>query len=198
MSDFPDFIEPVILGAPILRDHPEDGARFQWCASHCELMMAFEHLRPAEVEAISAGAFEFGLTVIDQMPFVCFRVFQAKPSKGFGRPRIGKLVWPWQECPLHLSRFDPDTLPAFDDFRATPNVRLAIAVILAERPSLVVKALRYFTLSPSFTQALIDALLSTVAAHTREGYEAAVRSIYAAYPPNGLGEQCQVRCWSGD
>jgi len=193
-----DNLEIVQVGQPIDRPQETEGARLTWTEDHCELMMSFASLKAAEVRGVEQGVFEFGLNVVEQIPFVSFRIFQVSSGKGFGKPAIGKVVLPWQECPFHLSRFDLDVMPHFDEFRAQTEARLSMAVILTDYPSLVVRALRYFTLSPFFTQKLIDALLETAPAHTREGYEAAVKRVFAQYPVNTIGDGARVRCKSGD
>lgn len=192
------YLEKVSIGDRLDRHQETEGARLTWIDTSCELCISFSNLKAAEIRGIERGTFEFGLNVIDDMPFVCFRVLELLESKGFGKPVQAKVVLPWQECPFHLSRFNPEVLPHFDEFRANPDARLAIATILTTWPGMTVKALRYFTLSPFFTQKLIDALLSTAAAHTREGYVDAVTRIFNTYPVNAIGEGSRVRCKSGD
>lgn len=194
----PNDFEIINIGDRIDRHFDTEGACFSWESQHCELVMAFANLKPAEIRGVEQGTFEFGLNVIDQMPFLCFRIFEVVGAKGFAKPKQGKLVLPWQECPFHLAYFDPAILPHFDAFRAEPNAHLGIASILTTWPNMTVQALRFFTLSPFFTQKLIDALLSTAAAYTREGYSTAVQRIYATHPVNSIGESSRVRCKSGD
>ena len=192
------YLEKISIGDRLSPAQEAEGARLTWTADACELHISLGNPSAVEIRGIKGGVFEFGLNVIDQMPFVCFRVFKPLPAKGFGKPTQAKVVLPWQECPFHLSRFNPEVLPHFDEFRAEPEARLAIATILTTWPGMTVKALRYFTLSPFFTQKLIDALLSTAAAHTREGYVDAVIRIFNTYPVNAIGDGARVRCKSGD
>lgn len=193
-----DYLEKISVGDRLDRQQEAEGARFTWVENACELVMSFQGLRSAEIRGVEQGVFEFGLNVIDQMPFICFRIFEIQAAKGFGQPKQGKLVLPWQECPFHLSRFDPEVLPHFDEFRAQPEARLAIAAILTGWPGMTVKALRFFTVSPFFTQKLIEALLGTAAAYTREGYVEAVQRIYSTQPTNSIGDSSRIRCKSGD
>jgi len=193
-----DYLEKISIGDRLDREQEAEGARFTWIENSCELVMSFQGLRSAEIRGVEQGVFEFGLNVIDQMPFICFRIFEIQGAKGFGQPKQGKLVLPWQECPFRLSRFDPEVLPHFDEFRAQPEARLAIATILTDWPGMTVKALRFFTVSPFFTQKLIEALLSTAAAYTREGYVDAVQRIFSTHPTNSIGERSRIRCKSGD
>lgn len=193
-----DDLIAISLGDRIDPPLEAEGARFTWMEDHCELMISLSGLRSAEVKGVEQGVFEFGLNVVESMPFVCFRIFEIVKAKGFGKLPQGKLVLPWQECPFHLSRFDPEALPHFDDFRANPEARLAIATILTDWPGMTVKALRFFTVSPFFTQKLIEALLSTAPAYTFEGYEQGVQHIYNAYPTNAIGDGARIRCKSGD
>ncbi|MBD2425425.1 hypothetical protein [Phormidium sp. FACHB-1136] len=194
----PDYLKPISIGDRIDPPQEAEGARFTWVEDHCELMISLSGLRPAEVKGVEKGVFEFGLNVVESMPFVCFRVFEVVGAKGFGRPQRGKVVLPWHECPFHLARFHPDVLPHFDDFRTIPEARLGIIVILTDWPGMTVKALRFFTVSPFFTQKLIEALLATAPAYTFEGYEQGVQRVFHAYPVNAISDGSRVRCKSGD
>ncbi len=142
--------------------------------------------------------FEFGLNVVESIPFLYFRVFEVMSTKGFGQPQRGKVVLPWHECPFHLAHFHPEALPRFDDFRATSEAHLDIIVILTDWPGMTVKALRFFTVSLFFTQKLIEALLTIAPAYTFEGYEQGVTRVFQTYPTNAIGEGSRVRCKSGD
>lgn len=193
-----DQLEHIAIGERLERPHEAEGARFRWADDSCELVISLSNLRPKEIRGIEHGVFEFGLNVVESMPFVFFRVFEVVGTQGFGRPQQGKLVLPWHECPFHLARFHPETLPHFDDFRAIPEARLGIIVILTDWPEMTVKALRFFTVSPFFTQKLIEALLSTTSAYTREGYAQGVTGIFETYPTNAIGDDSRVRCKSGD
>jgi hypothetical protein len=193
-----DQLEHIALGERLDRPQEAEGARFSWADDSCELMISLSKLRPAEIRGIEHGVFEFGLNVVESMPFVCFRVFEVVGAKGFGQPQQGKVVLPWHECPFHLSRFHPEALPHLDEFRTTPEARLSITVILTDWPGMTVKALRFFTVSPFFTQKLIEALLTTAPAYTFEGYESGVQRVFQTYPTNAIGEGSRVRCKSGD
>ncbi|WP_008311710.1 hypothetical protein [Leptolyngbya sp. PCC 6406] len=192
------YLEQISIGDRLHPAQEAEGSRLTWMDSACELHISLSNLNAAEIRGVERGVFEFGLNIIEQMPFVCYRILELLPTKGFGKHIQAKVVLPWQECPFHLSRFDPDVLPHFDEFRAEPDARLAIATILTTWPGMTVKGLRFFTLSPFFTQRLIDALLGTAAAYTRESYADAVTRIYQAYPVNSIGEGSRVRCKSGD
>jgi hypothetical protein len=61
-----------------------------------------------------------------------------------------------------------------------PEDHLSIVVVLTDWPELTVKALRFFTVSPFFTEKLIEALLGTASAYTREGYEQGVQRCFSA------------------
>jgi hypothetical protein len=78
------------------------------------------------------------------------------------------------------------------------EAHLGIGVVLTGWPGMTVKALRFFTVSPFFTQKLIEALLSTAPAYTFEGYEQGVQRVFQTYPTNAIGEGSRVRCKSGD
>lgn len=193
-----DNLERISIGDRINRLHETEGARLSWIDNSCELIISYDNLKPKEVRGVQRGIFEIGLNVVESMPFVCFRIFELVGGKGFGQPQVGKIVLPWHECPFHLSRFDPEALPRFDEFRAMPEAHLGMAVILTDWPGMTVKALRFFTVSPFFTQKLIEALLSTTPAYTQEGYEQGVQHIFQTYPVSSIGDGCRVRCKSGD
>jgi hypothetical protein len=160
-------------------------------------VIALYDLQASEIQAVKSGIFELGLNVIEQMPFLYFRIFQVAAEKGFGLSLPAKVVLPWQKCPLHIARIHPDQLPYFDAFRANPNARLGINILLTDWPGMAVNALRYFTLSPFFTQELIDALLRSAPAYTRDSVDA-VNWIFDQYPINSIAEASCIRCKSGD
>ena len=187
-----DQLEHIAIGDRINRPHEVEGACLNWAEDSCELVISFSNLQAKEIRGVQQGVFELGLNVIDSMPFVCLRVFEVVG------PQQARLLLPWQECPFHLSRFDPEALPRFDEFRALPEAHLGIVVVLTDWPGMVVKALRFFTVSPFFTQKLIEALLSTAPAYTFEGYEQGVQRVFQNYPVNAIGDRCRVRCKSGD
>jgi hypothetical protein len=194
----PDDLEIITLGQTLDQPYEVEGSRVTWVADRCEIVIALHDLQASETQAVKSGIFELGLNVIEQMPFLCFRIFQVATGKGFGSFHSAKVVLPWQECPLHIARIHPDQLPHFDAFRANPAARLGIYIILTDWPGMTVKALRYFTLSPFLTQKLIDALLSTAAVYTRDSYTDAVNRIFAQYPINSIADASRIRCKSGD
>ena len=192
------YLEAIHIGDRLNRHHDAPGSLLSWIDNQCQLIISLDHLKAEEIRGVQRGVFEIGLNVIDHLPFVCFRIFEVTSTKGFGQAQPARLLLPWHECPFHLCRFDPQALPDFDGFRANPEVHLALTVILTDWPSMVVRALRMFTLSPFFTQKLIEALLTTATAHTYEGYALAVNRIFEAYPTGAIGEGSRVRCKSGD
>jgi hypothetical protein len=192
------YLESIHIGDRLSRRHEAPGPLLSWIDHQCQLIISLDNLTPDEIRGVQRGVFELGLNIIDHLPFVCFRIFELSQSKGFGQPQPARLLVPWHECPFHLSRFDPQALPNFDAFRAQPNIHLALTVILTDWPGMVVKALRLFTVSPFFTQKLIEALLTTATAHTYEGYALAVNRIFDTYPTGAIGEGSRVRCKSGD
>ncbi|HIK45431.1 MAG TPA: hypothetical protein IGR64_11185 [Leptolyngbyaceae cyanobacterium M65_K2018_010] len=191
-------LERLSIGDHIHRSHEAEGARFSWVEDSCELVISYSNLQAKEIRGVQQGGFEMGLNVVESIPFFCFRIFEVLGAKDYGPPPVGQLVLPWHECPFHLSRFNPQALPCFDEFRARPQTHLGILVILTDWPGMTVEALRFFTVSPFFTQKLIEALLSTAPAYTREGYEQGVQRVFQTYPVNTIGDGCRVRCKSGD
>jgi len=192
------YFRRVEIGQPYPRSLDDQGAEFTWQADRLELIMTFQDPSPAENQAVTSGVFEVALNVVEQIPILCFRIFQVEPSRGYERARSATLVLPWQECPFHLAQISPNLFPALDEVRRDPECRLQIAAVLTDLQTTRVTAFRYFSISPFFSRSLVNALLQTFPCYTPHSYPQAVEKVFAQFPLNTIGHNARIRCQSGD
>ncbi|MDB9538988.1 hypothetical protein [Anabaenopsis arnoldii] len=199
MSEEQDYLR-VVKGEKFYRVIDCEGALVSWF-SGLEIVANFSNPSPREIDGFANGEFELALNVINDIPWFCFRIFSLIPKKGFGRKEY-RVILPWQECPFHASRIDPQSLQRIEELaleaEENKELRVATNVILLDFPSNTVLSLRRFTLSPFFTRKLFTAVLDTKAAHTSESYEQGVTATFDEFPVNAIGESSRVRCKSGD
>lgn len=159
--------------------------------------MTFKDPSLLEQWAVESGIFEVTLNVIDHIPFLCFRIFQVKPQQTHPS-KLATLVLPWQECPFHLAQVDPDHLPAFEQVRRNPELRLPITAVLTDLETARVRAVRQFNLNPFFSQSLVNALLASFPHYTKSSYPNAVDQVFAKFPINSIGDAARIRCRSAN
>jgi hypothetical protein len=188
----------IRVGQTHPRSLDTEGAEFLWCADSLELMLTFKEPSLLERWAVTSGIFEVTLNVIEQIPFLCFRIFQVNDSEQFNHPKSATLVLPWQECPFHLVQVEPDRLPAFEYVMQNPESGLPITVVLTDLETATVKAVRQLKLNPFFSRSLVDALLSSFPYYTTHSYPEAVDRVFAQFPTNTIGDTTRIRCRSGD
>jgi|GEM_PF-719257 hypothetical protein len=187
----------ITLGQPHPHSLDGEGAEFTWCGGWLEFTLTFKDPSPSEQQVMETGVFEVALNVVEQIPFLCFRIFQVESSHLSDQANPAILVLPWQECPFHLVQVPPERLPAFDYVIQNPNFGLPIAVVLTDLATARVRALQQFTLSPFFSCSLVNALLNTFPCFTRQSYPAAVDRVFAQHPLNTIGDSARIRCCSG-
>jgi len=199
----PEGITAIVLGEKFYRNTFE-GALVSWTPGGLELAVSFDKPSQDEVDGFNDGAFEIGLRVANDIPWVCFRIFKfVRQPKGFqATPQVARIVLPWHECPFHAARVDPDYMREIGNFALEAaeedELRIAVNAVLVEFPTGEVLAIRRFSLSPYFSRNLLSAVLTTSAAHTPETYDQAVTDVFNQFPVEAIGESTRIRCRSGD
>ena len=188
----------ITVGQPHPRSLDGEGAEFTWCADWLELTMTFRDPSRSEQRAVEAGVLEVALNVVEQIPFLCFRIFQVNNVHSADHSKPATLALPWQECPFHLVQIHPDRLPNFEHVVQNPDFCLPIAAVLTDLETDSVRAVQQFTLNPFFSRSLVDALLNTFPCHTQQSYPAAVDRALAKHPLNTIGDSARIRCRSGN
>lgn len=194
----PKKFDTIAVGQPYERSLEGEGAEFTWEGDHLELVMTFNAPSRYECEAIESGVFEIGLNVVEQIPILCFRVFQLSPPQRFESSRKAVLILPWQECPFHLAQADPERFPAFDTVQQQVEFRLSVVAVLTDLSTTRVSALRQFSLSHFFSRSLVNALLKTFPCYTSASYPEAIGRVFATFPLNTIGDTARIRCKSDD
>jgi hypothetical protein len=119
----------ITVGQPHPRSLDGEGAEFTWCADWLELTMTFRDPSRSEQQAVEAGVFEVALNVVEQIPFLCFRIFQvnnvhsadhSKPATWRCRGKSARFIWyrfTQIDCPILIMLFRTQTfvyrLPPF-------------------------------------------------------------------------------------
>jgi hypothetical protein len=195
--------EFVVLktGGKYYRDLGGEGALVSWTGAGVEIVVNYASPAKREVDGFANGEVEFGLNVIDDIPWVCFRVMGLINERGFGKKEY-KPVLPWQDCPFHAAMIDPPYLLQIEEraseYEADQNLRLITHLMLLNFPSNTILTIRFFTLSPFFSRKLLAAVLDTKAAHNPRSYNDTVPRVYNRYPVNYIGQSSRIRCKSGD
>lgn len=153
---------------PTLKAPVPQGAFFNWSAGGAELLLSVE--RPTESEAadVRRGEAELALAVVPPAVWLLFRV---------GRS------FPWSEAPYCVHLLPADQRPDLSAF-PSPESRLVLHVVLVDRATAIIKAMRAISLSPGFTTALIEAVRRQAAGPwvNKATYDAALAYVYRRLP----------------
>ena len=190
----------IAVGHKFYRNIPQEGALAAWTGGGLEIAIALNQPTPGELLGAREGVFEMGLAVVNEIPWVCFRIFQLQePVRGFGAPaRKVELALGWHECPFHAVRISPEDREDIESFDfANPELRIGVTAVVLDWPSHKVKVLRRFSLSPFFSRELCSAVLDTDDLHTEASYDQEISRLYRDTPVGELGESTRVRCRSG-
>jgi hypothetical protein len=190
----PDHLKMLAIKQPYSRSLDGEGAEVFWYPDGLELILTFDKPSLEECREIETGTFEIGLNVVDQIPFLCFRIFQVEPSAAGQSSRKATLVLPWQECPFHLTQVKADRLPTLDEVRQSDDAQLPMAVVLTDLNSGSIETFRHLTLSPFFSKSFVQALLQTFPYYTPCSYPEAVANLFAKLPINSIGDGSRIRC----
>jgi hypothetical protein len=184
------------IGQPFTGNIGEhEGAKINWWSNGCEIIFAIENPTPLEIEAFGKGTFELALSVVNNMPFISFQVYD--PCKGFGDGTTTRLAIPWQEMPMHISKIDPMYLPNIDKQRDNPQMRLLITCVLIDYDTKVIFQLRAFTVSPAFVNKMFEALITTAEYYTFSSYAEGVNKVFGLYEVGEIAKKALITCLSG-
>jgi hypothetical protein len=179
-------------------DHPypglgarEEGSSVCW-GEQFEIIICLDAPTEREIESVQKGGLEFRLNSIRDISWLSFRFLN----------RDGSLGIPWQECPIDLS-IVPSIHRLSDadcnDLLERKDYRLTVCVTLIDCNGNTVKALRFLTLSPGLTKALIGQQLTCIDKNLgRASYEARVNQVFAEYPAGSIASSSSVICSAGD
>jgi hypothetical protein len=187
-------LKVLAIGQAYSRSLDGEGAEVFWYPDGLELTLTFDHPTLEEKRAIETGIFEIGLNVVDQIPFLCFRIFQVEDFWESRGSRKATLVLPWQECPFHLTQVKADKLPALDEVRQLDDFQLSIAVVLTDLSNGSIHTFRHLTLSPFFSKSYVQSLLQTFPYYTSCSYPKAVEKVFAKLSTNSIGDGSRIRC----
>lgn len=136
------------------------------------LVLAFRDLTPGEVEGVRSGEAWFGVAEKEGVLFFLFR--------------IEGLTDGWADSPYHRAleeeAFGPLTLPEL-----SPGGRLALTLVLLSAEDGVVRALRFLSLSPRVSEALLRGVKAQGAFPA--DYDERLVRIYARFSSEDLARE---------
>lgn len=168
--------------APGVTQFPEC-AQYNYRAGVHELVLFYGSPSKAEVLAARKGRAEFALALPSPQVIILAH-------------RFGDDL-PWSDSPYswHLVPEHERDLPSAD---IEQSMRAQLHVILVDAATGIVRALRLVTLSPAFTRTL-HAAIREQAALPFDGYDRALREVYARHPStDSLVARAAIRCTGGE
>jgi hypothetical protein len=132
----------IEVGQPFpLKMTPDDGSEYFYRDGfHC-LALYITNPRPHEVKAVESGEVRFALVPLKGPPSLLFLLYTL-PS-----------AFPWSDATYHIQLEPPDLRPKLDSL-TDEDKRLFISVVLIDRATTLVQALRVVSFSPQFSRAL--------------------------------------------
>lgn len=123
---------------------------------------------PRETKAVREGEARFALAAEGPGIFLCYR--------------FGDMAWGGSPCSVHLVPETRRTTTGLDPETGEP--RNLLEIHLVDASSGILRAMRFFWLDRTFTDAFEEALRGQVAAGWagREAYESALAGVYRRYP----------------
>lgn len=164
---------------------PQDGLVYAYQPGIHALLVFMSGLKEREVQAARTATIEFALTP-----------WRGKPSVLFLQAFIPGLL-AWGDAPFHLQAQPPDTRPSLDQL--SDEQRLSISVVLVDRRTRLVRAIRHGSLSPQFSRALHGILRQQIEEQfDQRAYDTALAQAYKAFPdPAAMVRSSIVRCTAG-
>lgn len=142
---------------------------FEWNEKGCDLLVAVDGLHKDEISAFRNDPIKMSLSYVDGIAFVNFEV------RGFLT----------LELPFSASIIPPERMPPLEEF-ASETARLATVAILIEARTGIVRGIRRFTVSPTYTQRLIAIVKEQAARPMAKGdHDRLVDRIFARHPNSG-------------
>lgn len=141
-------LHPYQVGKPYIagRRNWQEAVEYNYRQGAHELRMFLGNLKPWEIETIRSGPCEFALAVEKDVLFLLYR---------FGEGRREAI--PWSDAPFswHLVPEDQRTLP---EPTGLVEPHDTLQVVLVDRLTGLIRALRMVSFSPAFTVALRSAI----------------------------------------
>lgn len=146
------------------------------------LVVSYERLVKAEIEAFRTGAAYFSLSVFGDVLVFQFR---------FGA------VLPWSDCTFtwHKVTAEEQQLPSVT---YVGEERTLITAILAEATTGIVKVMRVLSFTPDFTRALHQAIADQAARPFPSNYDALAVKVLRDYSSRDIRNRSIASCKGGD
>lgn len=176
---------PVELGG-------DEGCRVCWSKHGFEILACFSAPTEKEISGFQSGYMEFRLHFLNNISWLSFNVSDSSLN----------LVLPWQEMPINLSIVAEDSRPQLNEFNRmleNPNSRLTVTPLLIDHNTRIIQAMRFCTVSPEFSKALVSQqLICLETPISRQEYATTVQQTCARFCVGQIAEGSTVICKSGD
>lgn len=165
-------------------DH--DGVRYEYQRDRHWLVLFLTRPKPFEVRAVQSGPLRFALTPLRGTPSLAFLLFTFPGAI------------PWADAPFHVQLDPPDSRPTLDTL-TDEALRLTPSLILVDRATAIVRALRLVSFSPRFSRALNEVVRHQLdEPFDNDAYDQALARAYQQYPkPQDLLSKRVAHCEGG-
>jgi hypothetical protein len=161
--------------------HYEEMPEYNYRSGVHQLLIAMQHLRPEEIEAVRSARASFAFTVIKDV-----LVFQYR----FG----SVLSWSDAAYTWHKVSVAEQQLPP----EVAGEQRAMLEIVLIEATTGIVKVIRAVSFSPTFTRRLHQAIRQQAVRPFSPDYDSQVRQIFAAFSSSQLRHKAIASCTGGD
>ncbi len=180
------FVAEIGQPAPFpVIDH--DGVRYEYLRDIHMLVLFLTRSKPHEVRAVQSGPVRFALTPLRETPPLLFLLFTFPGAI------------PWADAPFHVKLEPEDRRPTLDTL-TDETIRLTPSIILVDRATTIVQALRVVSYSPRFSRALNEIVRHQLdEPFDRDAYDQALARAYQQYPkPQDLLSKRIAHCEGGE
>jgi hypothetical protein len=178
----------IEVGEPYpLNRTPHDGAQYFYRQGFHSLALFITNPRPREMKAVQSGELRFALTPLQGPPSLLFLLYTFPAA------------FPWSDATYHIQLEPPELRPTLDTL-SDDTKRLILSIVLIDRATRIVKALRVVSFSAQFSRALNVIVRQQLdEPFDREAYDAALARAYQQHPkPRDLLARRVAHCieWS--
>lgn len=179
----------VEIGAPApfpMIDH--DGARYAYRQDGHMLVLFLTRPKAAEIRAVQSGPVRFALTPLRDKPSLLFLLFTFQGAI------------PWADAPYHVGLEPADRRPTLDTLSDEKDRRLTPSILLVDRATTIVHALRVVSFSPRFSRALNELVRHQLdEPFDQHAHDQALARAYQQYPkPQDMLSKRVAHCEGGE
>lgn len=177
----------IEVGQPFPTALPQqDGALYFYRDRFHALAICITNPRGREVKAVESGEVRFALTPLQGPPSLLFLLYTFPAA------------FPWSDASYHIQLESADLRPTLDSL-SDESKRLILSIVLVDRATTLVRALRVVSFSAQFSRALNAIVRQQLnEPFDRDKYDAALAWAYEQHPkPRDLLARRVAHCEGG-